>query len=39
MRIGMRVGTLVLALILALGVCLTAGAETYPVYKVTVRPA
>lgn len=28
-----------LALILALGVCLTAGAETYPVYKVTVRPA
>lgn len=39
MRIGMRVGTLALALILALGVCLTAGAETYPVYKVTVRPA
>ena len=39
MRIGIRVGTLVLALILALGVCLTAGAETYPVYKVTVRPA
>ena len=39
MRTGMRVGTLVLALILALGVCLTAGAETYPVYKVTVRPA
>lgn len=39
MRIGMRVGTLVLALILALGTCLTAGAETYPVYKVTVRPA
>lgn len=39
MKIGMRVGTLVLALILALGVCLTAGAETYPVYKVTVRPA
>ncbi len=39
MRIEMRVGTLVLALILALGVCLTAGAETYPVYKVTVRPA
>lgn len=39
MRIGMRVGTLVLALILALGVCLTAGAETYPVYKVTIRPA
>ena len=39
MRIGMRVGTLVLALILALGVYLTAGAETYPVYKVTVRPA
>lgn len=39
MRIGMRVGTLVLALMLALGVCLTAGAETYPVYKVTVRPA
>lgn len=39
MRIGMRVGTLVLALILALGVCLTAGAETYPVYKVTVRLA
>lgn len=39
MRIGMRVGTLVLALILALGVCLTAGAETYPVYKVTVGPA
>lgn len=39
MRIGMSVGTLVLALILALGVCLTAGAETYPVYKVTVRPA
>ena len=39
MRIGMRVGTLVLALILALGVCLTTGAETYPVYKVTVRPA
>lgn len=39
MRIGMRMGTLVLALILALGVCLTAGAETYPVYKVTVRPA
>lgn len=39
MRIGMRVGTLVLALILALGVCLTAGAETYPVYKVMIRPA
>lgn len=39
MRTGMRVGTLVLALMLALSVCLTAGAETYPVYKVTVRPA
>ncbi len=39
MRIEMRVGTLVLALILALSACLTAGAETYPVYKVTVRPA
>lgn len=39
MKLGTRVGILMLLLALALSACLTAGAETYPVYKVTVRPA